>query len=217
MRTTPATRGRSIQWNNCANVTDAEPPQACRQFLLPQTDPGHVRNFLIGSQALGFGQHSLVWVEVDYRLEQVREAPRDRARPAPDIEQPAPAVEPDRVLEHIGERRRVRQAAALVVRRGTGEERLIPGPVLPTHAAHASAVNASITDRLLAQRDERNSRRQPNGARAKRQQPTAGDLGQLRAVDLCGRAAVQIERLANPVCVKGLVGGASKQARGRWS
>jgi hypothetical protein len=58
---------------------------------------------------------------------------------------------------------------------------------------------------------------EPNLDNAATDDRRPGDLGQLRAVDLCGRAAVQIERLANPVCVKGQVGGALKHARGRWS
>ena len=86
----------------------------------------------------GVGQ--LVWsvarsmgvgVEADDLAEQVRESKRDHARTASHVEQPPTTVERQLGTQHLGQTFRVGEPSLRVVRRGAGEQRLVPLSVLP--------------------------------------------------------------------------------------
>jgi len=64
-------------------------------------------------------------------LEKVSKRKRHRARPTADVKKPASTVEPERLLERIGELRSVRETSAVIVGGSSGEQRLVPLPLEP--------------------------------------------------------------------------------------
>ena len=75
--------------------------------------------------------NSCVSVESNNLLEKASKRKRHRARSAADVEKSASAVEPERLLERIGEPRSVRETSAVIVGGSSGEQRLVPLPLEP--------------------------------------------------------------------------------------
>ena len=110
---------------------DAKQTEVRGQALRAHVDPLGVREPSFGREAASFLDHVGVGVDADDGFEQVGDPEGNRARPAADVEQTTRAGQSQRVLERIGEVRRVREPATRVVGGSTPEQGVVPLPLLP--------------------------------------------------------------------------------------
>jgi hypothetical protein len=111
---------------------DIKRPEISGQVFGAALNPPGVHHASLRRKPLCLSNHSCVGVESNNLLETVSKRKRHRARPTADVEKPASTVEPERLLERIGELRSVRETSAVIVGGSSGEQRLVPLPLSPS-------------------------------------------------------------------------------------
>jgi len=105
-----------------------ERPEVERQVFSPAADERRVDERALRGETSRLGKHVRIRIETDHVPVTLGHQQRDPARSTSDVEQATGPVSAERVGERIGESRRIREPALLVVPGGPGEDRVVPGP-----------------------------------------------------------------------------------------